>query len=177
MYFQPNNRDSILKATQAHGPSPGAKKMLQWEFEHAREADQTGIYVTWSSEAATDDCFRVGSNSRCFCGHLFSGHSAGKKCADCDCKKFAFIPRRPEEIGEYWLVKRKGFNVNAWRPSCKCNHLHTDHKPNRPHLCKKCGCSGFVGNFACISCDQKYEDHFTSFETEEERKAAGKTIG
>jgi hypothetical protein len=45
--------------------------MLTWEFMHAKEAIERGIYVTWVSEASKDDCFRVGSQSRCFCGHLF----------------------------------------------------------------------------------------------------------
>lgn len=66
----------------------------------------SGIYITWRSEQATDDCFRVGSSSKCFCGHLHSSHekklTAKKqitKCTKCECKEFAFIPRRPEEVG------------------------------------------------------------------------------
>ena len=56
------------------GPAPGAKKMMTWEFNHAREAIESGVYVTWISSKANDDCFRVGSDSRCFCGHLFKSH-------------------------------------------------------------------------------------------------------
>jgi hypothetical protein len=33
-----------------------------------------------------------------------------------------------------------------------------------------------VSDFACISCDAKFEDHETLYETERERKIAGKPI-
>lgn len=37
--------------------------------------------------------------------------------------------RRPEEIGEWWLARRKGFNVHSWRAQCKCRHGHPQHDP------------------------------------------------
>lgn len=46
----------------------------------------------------------------------------------------------------------------------------------RPHKCK-CGCYNFESDFCCISCDQKYEDHETLWETEAERRAARKATG
>lgn len=46
----------------------------------------------------------------------------------------------------------------------------------RPHKCK-CGCYNFESDFCCISCDQKYEDHETLWETEVERKGARKATG
>ena len=88
--------------------APGAKKMLGWEFKHADEAAECGIYVTWKSPAMKEDqCFRIGSESKCFCGHLFKAHEktilkngrVKNNCNSCDCKAFQFIPRRPEEIG------------------------------------------------------------------------------
>ncbi|TNV82585.1 hypothetical protein FGO68_gene11401 [Halteria grandinella] len=39
-----------------------------------------------------------------------------------------------------------------------------------------CSCYQFSSDFACIGCDQKYEDHETLYETESERKALGKPI-
>ena len=144
--------------------------MMEWEFQHAQEAEMSGIYITWRSDTAKEDCFRVGTNSRCFCGHGFTKHEGKKKaCKDCDCKAFAFIPRRPEEIGMHWLPRRKDFNINTWRPNCKCKHSHIEHKPNRPTKCKKCSCFGFDSDFCCISCDRPYEEHFTYIETEKER--------
>lgn len=137
----------------------------------------TGMYVTWRSDSATEDCFRVGSNSRCFCGQLFSAHTGkDKSCEKTGCKKFQFIPRRPEEVGMHWLPRRKDFNINKWRPSCKCKHSHEEHHPNRPMKCKKCACFGFQSDFVCIACDRPFEEHFTYFENEKERLAQGKPI-
>ena len=48
--------------------------MMEWELKHAQEAIDCGIYVTWQSDATKQECFRVGSSSKCFCGHLFSQH-------------------------------------------------------------------------------------------------------
>ena len=45
-------------------------------------------------------------------------------CEKCECKQFKWIPRRPEEVGMYWLVRRKGFDVTKWRAPCKCKHGH-----------------------------------------------------
>lgn len=39
----------ILQLVQQIGPSQGARKMLMWEFNHANEALESGIYVTWIS--------------------------------------------------------------------------------------------------------------------------------
>ena len=165
--------------------APGAKKMLTWEFNHAYEAAESGIYVTWKSHAMLEDqCFRVGSESRCFCGHLFKVHEkafmkGGKlknSCQTCECKAFNFIPRRPEEIGQHWLPRRKGFNINTWGASCTCTHTHMEHSAIRPHGCKTCGCSGFQSDFTCISCNQKFEEHETIYEKENERKAERKSV-
>ena len=106
--------------------------MLTWEFSHAQKAWETGVYVTWSSHNAKEDCIRVGASSKCFCGHLYSKHSItvpkkGKVksvCETCACKEFRYIPRRPEEIGMHWLVRRKGFNINEWGAPCICKHAH-----------------------------------------------------
>ena len=63
--------------------------MLMWEFQHAQEAEMSGEYVTWRSDSATEDCFRVGSNSKCFCGHMYTAHqNKNHSCEKCPCKKF-----------------------------------------------------------------------------------------
>eukprot|EP00955_Chlamydomonas_euryale_P113298 366209-Chlamydomonas_euryale.AAC.3 len=36
---------------------------------------------------------------------------------------------RPEEVGEWWLPRRKGFNVHTWRAKCRCGHAHDVHEP------------------------------------------------
>lgn len=157
--------------------------MMGWEFNHARESIMNGIYVTWISDNAKEDCFRIGTNSKCFCGHLFKDHQKiltktqqKNNCTTCDCKAFSFIPRRPEEIGQGHLPRRKGFDINTWRASCVCKHTHEEHSAVGPHKCATCGCYDFQSDFCCISCDRKYESHVTLWETEKERQMAGKKI-
>lgn len=152
--------------------------MLGWEFNHANEAIEKGVYVTWVSDKmkpGEQQCFRVGSESNCFCGHSFSNHNQQllksklkSNCTNCKCTAYRFIPRRPEELGMWHLPRRKGFDVNTWHPSCVCKHTHVEHSAVRPHKCK-CGCYNFESDFCCISCDQKFEDHETLWETEKER--------
>ena len=165
--------------------APGAKKMMTWEFNHAYDAMETGIYVTWKSlQQREDQCFRVGRDSRCFCGHLFKFHDktflkngrVKNDCSKCECKGFQFIPRRPEEVGQHWLPRRKGFNINTWGAPCICKHSHLEHTPTPPYRCNTCQCANFISDFACLSCDRKFEDHETIYETEKERKLERKTI-
>ena len=123
--IQANNEATILECVKMFGPAPGAKKMLTWEFIHARQAAESGVYLTWRSTLNGQDCFRIGSFSKCFCGDLFKNHEkkvSGKKqitkCKDCKCKEFKFIPRRPEELGQWWMPRRKGFDINKFRAKC-----------------------------------------------------------
>ena len=74
------------------------------------------------------------------------------------------------------MPRRKGFNINTWRPMCKCKHMHTEHKPTRPHKCTACGCFDFQSDFCCISCEKKFEDHITIYELENERRDMKKPI-
>ncbi len=71
--------------------------------------------------------------------------------------------RRPEEVGDWWLPRRKGFNVAAWRAKCRCGHGHDEHDPGSRRC--RCGCAGFASNFVCLVCDMKWEDHETVFLT------------
>ena len=87
--------------------------------------------MTYWNEQKKSECFRLGRHSKCFCGHPMDAHNDkyfGKKfdtaCQGCPCKKFKFVPTRPEECGMYWLVRRKDFNVNTWRPPCKYSPSH-----------------------------------------------------
>ena len=60
--IQPQNEGQILQLVEQIGMAPGAKKMMTWEFNHAYEAMECGIYVTWKSpQCMEDQCFRVGS--------------------------------------------------------------------------------------------------------------------
>ena len=43
--------------------------------------------------------------------------------------------------------------------------------------CKECSCAKFVSNFACLSCDGKWEEHVVLYEDEELRRELGKPVG
>ena len=43
---QPKTPGAVLQGLTQFGASPGAKKMMTWEFRHAKAAIQSGIYVT-----------------------------------------------------------------------------------------------------------------------------------
>jgi hypothetical protein len=115
----------------------------------------------------------------CFCGHSLLEHSnrGMRSCPNCACKQFRYIPYRPEEVGEPWLVRRKGFDVKSWRAKCKCAHGADSHDPNRPCRCRACGCHGFMSNFLCVVCDLPWEEHITTTESEADRRAAGLPVG
>eukprot|EP00873_Tetraselmis_striata_P015359 jgi/Tetstr1/435623/TSEL_024524.t1 len=182
--------EAIRRNVEQFGAAPGAKKMLTWEKEAADLALETGVYTTWRSSAGQQDCTRVGPSARCFCGHSFKAHTGagtlslgacgGGKSGPCKCKRFEFIPRRPEELGEWWLPRRKGFNINTWRPKCRCKHSHDEHAPpGAPyHRCAApgCGCGHFSSDFLCVVCDKHWEDHETVTETEAERRAGGRPV-
>ncbi|KAJ9533555.1 hypothetical protein QJQ45_026610, partial [Haematococcus lacustris] len=83
----------------------------------------------------------------------------------------------PEEVGDWWLVRRKGFNVHTWRAKCRCGHGHDEHDPVHKCVRCRCGCARFTSNFACLACDKLWEDHETLFESAQERMAAGRPVG
>ncbi len=97
----------------------------------------------------------------------------------CGCKRFLFAPDRPEDFGEFWLRKRRNFDPAAYRMKCNCKHTHEEHAcyPS-PYRCKAkgCGCSAFTSASVCAACDKHWADHDTVFETEKERKQAGRQI-
>lgn len=182
---QPKTPDAVLAGLSQHGASVGARKMMQWEFRHAKTSIQSGLYVTLYNQERQYECSRLGKFSRCFCNHLYAKHKLKKMksgrfgknpCQEegCKCEHFKFMYRRPEEIGQYFLTRRKGFDVTMWRPLCRCKHPHAVHDPVKTR-CSECACSKFVGNFACLSCDGKWEEHEVLYEDEDLRRELGKT--
>mmetsp|Transcript_35843 Transcript_35843/g.113327 ORF Transcript_35843/g.113327 Transcript_35843/m.113327 type:complete len:305 (+) Transcript_35843:57-971(+) len=167
------NVEAIRAAVEKFGPAPGAKKMLEWEREAAELAIKTGVYTVWRNIETKQECTRVGPNSRCFCGHLHKSHAEGggqcngPKDTACACKYFEFIPRRPEEVGEWWLPRRKGFDVTQWRAKCRCKHSHSDHMGGanimRRCTAPDCGCSCFQSDFLCVVCDRRAHPHPTPY--------------
>ncbi|XP_012576758.1 PREDICTED: protein FAM221B [Condylura cristata] len=158
---------------------------FQWEKNTALCAIQTGLYIGWRCPHYLWDCFRIGDESKCFCGHLLKEHriisdiSVPCNIGQCRCLMFCFIPSRPEEVGEFWLKRRATFDPKAWRAQCRCKHSHEDHAATGSHPCriKGCCCNCFESNFLCAACDRRWEEHETFFETEETRRRGGRPHG
>ncbi|XP_030878048.1 protein FAM221B-like [Leptonychotes weddellii] len=145
----------------------------------------SGLYIGWRCPHYLWDCFRIGDESKCFCGHLLKEHqiisdiSVPCNVGQCRCLMFCFIPSRPEEVGEFWLKRRTTFDPKAWRAQCRCKHSHEDHAATGSHPCrvKGCCCNCFESNFLCAACDRRWEEHETFFETEETRRRGGRPHG
>ncbi|XP_049752651.1 protein FAM221B [Elephas maximus indicus] len=159
--------------------------LFQWEKHAALSAIQTGLYIGWRCPHYLWDCFRIGDESKCFCGHLLKEHqiisdiSVPCGVGQCRCLMFCFIPSRPEEVGEFWLTRRATFDPKAWRAQCRCKHSHEDHTATGSHPCRHygCCCSCFESNFLCAACDRRWEEHETFFETKETRRRGGRPHG
>ncbi|XP_032809301.1 protein FAM221B [Petromyzon marinus] len=178
---------SVAKAMHQENFATKVKELFDPEREATLQALKTGVYVGWRCPDFTWDCIRVGESCHCFCGHLlvdhhsYTGQSVHVPCAKpgCGCRAFAFIPSRPEEVGEFWLRKRPGFEPESWRAKCRCKHSHDAHHPRGSLSCKTkgCSCPGFESSFLCAACDRRWEQHETFFDTEKSRREAGLPVG
>ncbi|KAI8788982.1 protein FAM221B [Biomphalaria glabrata] len=167
--------------------APKLKELFDVETAAAIQAQKSGMYIGWRCPDFKHDCQRIFHTSRCFCDHKLSEHaqyhakSVKVPCQvpGCSCKAYMWIPNRPEDIGEFWLPKRPGFDATAWRAKCKCKHTHNFHDPNRPHRCKTAGCPcfGFHSDFLCAACDRHWEEHQTFFDSEQSRREQGLPVG
>nr|XP_031305871.1 protein FAM221B [Camelus dromedarius] len=184
----PAKQANLAKVAKAlHREKSGAQVdyLFQWEKDAALNAIQTGLYIGWRCPHYLWDCFQIGDESKCFCGHLLREHhiisdiSVPCNVGQCRCLMFCFIPSRPEEVGEFWLKRRTTFDPRAWRAQCRCKHSHEDHKAAGSHSCrvKGCSCRCFESNFLCAACDRRWEEHETFFETEETRRRGGRPHG
>ncbi|CAH6790319.1 Fam221b [Phodopus roborovskii] len=181
----PAKRAELVDVAKAmHREKFGAqvKNLFQWEKDSALKAIQTGLYIGWRCPHYLWDCFRIGDESKCFCGHLLKEHqiisdlSVPCSVSQCRCLMFCFIPSRPEEVGEFWLKRRATFDPKAWRAQCRCKHTHEEHAATGTHPCRHrgCCCNCFESNFLCAACDRRWEEHETFFETEETRRRGGR---
>ena len=175
---------SVAKAMHREDFSPRVRKLFQRETDAAVTALEQGIYIGWRCPEFNWDCIRLDSKSRCFCDHNLENHEPYKrgksklKCFQCQCKSFNFIPQRPEDIGEWWLRRRPGFNEAMWRAKCRCKHTHVEHNPETKKCrARGCGCFRFESNFLCAACDRHLEDHSTFFENADTRKKKGLPYG
>jgi hypothetical protein len=110
------------------------------ELIAAEESIQSNLYVSFLPDPSaripasaadeirnmTGQCCRVGGFSICRCGHYLRYHdpiklprSAGyirpPKCKKCSCVQYRYMPSFPEEVGQWWLRRRKDFNIQEWR--------------------------------------------------------------
>lgn len=133
---------------------------------------QPSAYATIPASACDDirsgqsQCCRVGEDSLCACGHPLSTHESCKipkrpgyikppKCSACKrCTGFTYLPMYPEECGQWWLRRRRDFNIVDWRRRVRTN----------------------PEEYACIGCNLKLSDHETLFETKEMRAHRGAPV-
>ena len=178
----PQDAAAVTVAAAAYGVPAGGRAMCRAEHAAATRAVESGVYIVWRGRNGAD-CARVGGKSRCFCGCPLEAHApinAGNPqpppCRACACPRFEYVPSRPEEVGMWWLPRRKGFDVRAWRAPCRCKHGHDAHDPVT-RRCTLCGCSCFKSAYACLGCDRGQEEHETCFELASERTAANRPVG
>ncbi|XP_021016076.1 protein FAM221B isoform X3 [Mus caroli] len=175
----------MAKAVHREQFDDQVKNLFQWEKDSTLKAIQTGIYIGWRCPHYLWDCFRIGDESKCFCGHLLREHqiisdlSVPCSVSQCRCLMFCFIPSRPEEVGEFWLKKRATFDPKAWRAQCRCKHTHEEHAATGAHPCRHrgCFCPSFESNFLCVACDRRWEEHETFFETGDTRRKGKRPYG
>ncbi|CAM5112375.1 unnamed protein product [Eretmochelys imbricata] len=176
---------AVAKAMHREQFGREVQELFHLEREAALKAMQTGLYIGWRCPEYLWDCFRVGDLSKCFCGHLLREHQvytrARMPCIvpSCKCQSFIFIPSRPEDVGEFWLRRRAGFDPSTWRATCRCQHGHEEHAPSARRACRAagCWCVCFESNFLCAACDRRWEEHETFFETAETRRKGGRPFG
>jgi hypothetical protein len=174
----------LVDALSMYGPAPGSKELLERERAAAEHTLRlTRVYVTWRGKDGSE-CTRIGPTSLCFCGHNYDGHEVNLKknvfpCrqSGCCCRRFEYMPSRPEECGEWWLPRRRDFDVRSYEAKCKCSHGHLSHDPGSSRRCSVCRCPSFTSAFLCVVCDEHSERHETIWETEAERKAANRSVG
>ncbi|XP_053152656.1 protein FAM221B isoform X6 [Hemicordylus capensis] len=134
---------SVAKAMHRENFGKNVKELFHLEKEAALRSIETGLYIGWRCPEYLWDCFRVGDESKCFCGHLLKQHQvyverrATVPCTlpGCRCPGFTFIPSHPEEVGEFWLRRRTGFDPAGWRAKCRCKHTHEEHAPAGARSC------------------------------------------
>ena len=148
--MQPTDVKSIRGALAVHGAAPNAKHQLNLERQAAEESHQSGVYVSWVPHPScilgpsaadelkngTGQCCRVGSSSVCICGHglhahkpilkLKSGYNKPPGCSACKrCTGFQYTPQFPEECGQWWLCRRRDFNIIDWRKVMAMSYFYT----------------------------------------------------
>lgn len=206
-YLQPNEVDvqEIEKNISVHGVTPGGSSMMKAEAAAANESILSGLYVSWSPHPSirltsgafqgikdgTDQCCRVGGQSRCLCGHSLASHKScdvprkisyikPPSCSTCKCSGYSYCPARPEECGQWWLPRRKDFDIKEWRKVSKICSICSFRRfritmtrftsPSIQRIREK------PHEYVCIGCEQKVSDHETVFESRKMRVERGAAV-
>ncbi|XP_018888859.3 protein FAM221B isoform X3 [Gorilla gorilla gorilla] len=90
--FPARQTELVEVAKAMHREEFGAQvdNLFQWEKDAALNAIQTGLYIGWRCPHYLWDCFRIGDESRCFCGHLLREHRIISGCC-CGCFESNFL--------------------------------------------------------------------------------------
>eukprot|EP01006_Ploeotia_vitrea_P029182 TRINITY_DN61767_c0_g1_i1.p1 TRINITY_DN61767_c0_g1~~TRINITY_DN61767_c0_g1_i1.p1 ORF type:complete len:303 (-),score=21.72 TRINITY_DN61767_c0_g1_i1:187-1095(-) len=166
--------DAYWEYNRLVGESDGGKLLGEQAYQQllnkAKEAAPNRLFVYWRCIPTGMDCYCVGPDSRCFCGHSYKAHAwyntdtkkVSCRCEGCKCKGFNYMVGR----GTWWI-------------KCQCHHDHEDHRSGSGLGTKcqhgGCDCKGFHSNYNC-NCGRPWKDHKTVFETKKERIQMGKEV-
>ena len=163
--------DSYWEYRRLVGESDGGTLLSEASYAELKQlaarAAKNRLYVTWRNMTSGMDCYCIGPDSRCFCGHSYKAHAwyntESKKvfcrCADCRCEGFEYVTGH----GAWWI-------------KCTCKHAHTEHVNGRGACTHPgCDCAKFHSSFSC-ACGAPWSEHATVFETRSERAARGAPI-
>lgn len=171
----------------------GADTVLNSETQAAQQSLETGIYISFLPSpyatvpaSACDDiragasqCCRIGDLSLCRCGHALAEHESVKmpkrkgyvkppKCMACKrCPSFSYSPMYPEECGQWWLRRRRDFNLQEWRKVLIYVKSAITLIICFMTICKRV--QAHPEDYACIGCNLKLDDHETVWETRDDR--------
>lgn len=163
--------DSYWEYRRLVGESDGGTPLGEAEYAALRrlaaKAAKDRLFVTWRNMSTGMDCYNVGPDSRCHCGHSYKAHAWFEtetkrvfcRCPGCRCDGFEYV------VGH-----------GAWWIKCICKHSHHEHDNGRGH-CQgggsTCLCSKFHSSFGCV-CGSSWQEHATVIETRSERKASNR---
>ena len=118
------------------GESDGGELLGEKEYkclqEKAKMAAKNRLFVTYHCEKLNLDCYTVGPDSRCFCGHSYKAHAWWEtdskrphcRCKGCRCDVFSYVMGHGK-----WFIK------------CRCKHDHHDHMHDgKAGGCKQTAC-------------------------------------
>ena len=169
--FASSSVDSYWEYRRLVGESDGGTLLGEEEYAELRKlaakAAKNRLFVTWRNMATGMDCYNVGPDSRCHCGHSYKAHAwyntdtkrVHCRCAGCACTGFEYV------VGH-----------GAWWIKCVCKHTHHDHANGRGRCAHDgCPCQRFHSSFSCV-CGTSWQEHATVIEARSERRASNRPV-